>query len=147
MSTKKSKKPNVYSYKCDIYPTKLDIMFDINHIDFMNETYGWAEDPESKFIADDSDHYGSTYDLLYNKNNYYKTVLVVFDGIPKPPQMAHEAFHVMNGIFKSVDLEFNCSKHTGNEHLAYIIEWAVKCMCDAIEKEKKCKKKNLKTSK
>ena len=69
MSTKKSKKPNVYSYKCDIYPTKLDIMFDINCIDFMNETYGWAEDPESKFIADDSDHYGSTYDLLYNKNN------------------------------------------------------------------------------
>ena len=144
---KKLKKPNVYSYKCDIYHTKLDIMFDIHHIDFMNDIYGWMEDPKAEFIADDSDHYGSTYDLLYNKNDYYKTVLVVFDGIPNPPQMAHEAFHVMNGIFKDVDLEFNCSKHTGNEHLAYIIEWAVKCMCDAIEKEKKCKKKNSKISK
>ena len=78
---------------------------------------------------------------MYNKNTGYKTILVVFDGIPKPAQMAHEAFHVMNGIFKEVDLEFNYSKNTGNEHLAYIIEWAVKCMCDAIEKEKKCKKK------
>ena len=46
MSTKKSKKPNVYSYKCDIYPTKLDIMFDINYIDFMNDTYAWSDDPE-----------------------------------------------------------------------------------------------------
>ena len=54
--------------------------------------------------------------------------------------MAHEAFHVMNGVFKSVDLEFNCSKSTGNEHLAYLIEWAVKCMCDAVEKKKKHRK-------
>lgn len=141
---KKLKKSNVYSYTCDIYPTKLDIMFDINNIEYMNNTYGWGEDPEATFIADNDDQYGSTYDLLYNKIDNYKTILVVFDGIPNPPQMAHEAFHVMNGIFKSVDLEFNYSKNTGNEHLAYIIEWAVKCMCDAIEKEKKCKRKKTK---
>lgn len=147
MSMKKLKKPNVYSYKCDIYPTKLDIIFDIDCIDFLNATYGWGEAPDASFVQDEGDHYGMTYDLLYNKIDMHKTVLVVFDGIPKPPQMAHEAFHVMNGIFKSVNLEFNCSKNTGNEHLAYIIEWAVKCMCDAIEKEKKCKKKNSKISK
>lgn len=147
MSMKKLKKPNVYSYRCDIYPTKLDIIFDIDCIDFLNATYGWGEAPDASFVQDDDDNYGMTYDLLYNKIDMHKTVLVVFDGIPKPPQMAHEAFHVMNGIFKSVNLEFNCSKNTGNEHLAYIIEWAVKCMCDAIEKEKKCKKKNSKISK
>lgn len=144
MNMKKLKKPNVYSYKCDIYPTKLDIMFDIDCIDFLNTTYGWNESPDASFVQDDDDCYGTTYDLLYNKIDMYKTVLVVFDGIPKPSQMAHEAFHVMNGIFKSVNLEFNCSKNTGNEHLAYIIEWAVECMCDAIEKEKKCKKKKTK---
>lgn len=147
MSMKKLKKPNVYSYRCDIYPTKLDIIFDIDCIDFLNATYGWGEAPDASFVQYDDDHYGMTYDLLYNKIDMHKTVLVVFDGIPSPPQMAHEAFHVMNGIFKDVDLEFNCSKHTGNEHLAYIIEWTVKCMCDAIEKEKKCKKQNSKTSK
>lgn len=141
MNTKKLKKPNVYSYKCDIYPTKLDIIFDINCIEYLNDTYGWADDPDALFVQDNDDHYGSTYDLLYNKFDMYKTILVVFDGIPSSPQMAHEAFHVANGILKSVDLEFNYSKNTGNEHLAYIIEWAVKCMCDAIEKEKKCKKK------
>ncbi len=144
MSMKKLKKPNVYSYKCDIYPTKLDIIFDIDCIDFLNATYGWGEAPDASFVQDGDDHYGMTYDLLYNKIDMHKTVLVVFDGIPNPPQMAHEAFHVMNGIFKDIDLEFNCSKNTGNEHLAYIIEWAVKCMCDAIEKEKKCKKKKTK---
>lgn len=144
MNTKKLKKPNVYSYKCDIYPTKLDIMFDINCIEYLNNTYGWEYAPDALFVQDDDDHYGSTYDLLYNKLDMYKTILVVFDGIPAPPQMAHEAFHVANGILKSVDLEFNYSKNTGNEHLAYIIEWAVKCMCDAIEKEKKCKKKKTK---
>lgn len=144
MSMKKLKKPNVYSYRCDIYPTKLDIIFDIDCIDFLNATYGWGEAPDASFVQDNDDYYGMTYDLLYNKIDMHKTVLVVFDGIPKPPQMAHEAFHVMNGIFKSVNLEFNCSKNTGNEHLAYIIEWAVKCMCDAIEKEKKCKKKKTK---
>ena len=138
---KKLKKPNTYSYTCDIYPTKLDIMFDINSIEYMNNTYGWIEDPEAMFVADGGDQYGSTYDLLYNKIDNCKTILVVFDGIPSPPQMSHEAFHVMNGIFKSIDLEFNYNKNAGNEHLAYIIEWAVKCMCDAIEKEKKCKKK------
>lgn len=137
----KKQNTRVYSYDCNVYPTKLDIMFDINKIDYMNDNYAWTKDPDAKFILDDDDQYGSTYDLLYNKNTGYKTILVVFDGIPAPQQMAHEAFHVMNGIFKDVDLEFNCSKNTGNEHLAYIIEWAVKCMCDAIEKEKKCKKK------
>ena len=137
----KKQNTRVYSYDCSVYPTKLDIMFDINEIDYMNDNYAWAKDPDAKFISDDRDQYGSTYDLLYNKNTGYKTILVVFDGIPKPEQMAHEAFHVMNGIFKDVDLEFNYSKNTGNEHLAYIIEWAVKCMRDAIEKEKKCKKK------
>lgn len=137
----KKQNTRVYSYDCSVYPTKLDIMFDINEIDYMNDNYAWAKDPDAKFILDDGDQYGSTYDLLHNKNTGYKTILVVFDGIPKPEQMAHEAFHVMNGIFKDVDLEFNYSKNTGNEHLAYIIEWAVKCMRDAIEKEKKCKKK------
>lgn len=137
----KKQNTRVYSYDCSVYPTKLDIMFDINEIDYMNDNYAWAKDPDAKFISDDGDQYGSTYDLLYNKNTGYKTILVVFDGIPKSEQMAHEAFHVMNGIFKDVDLEFNYGKNTGNEHLAYIIEWAVKCMCDAIEKEKKCKKK------
>ena len=143
----KKQNTRVYSYDCNVYPTKLDIMFDIDEIDYMNDNYAWTKDPDAKFISDDDDQYGSTYDLLYNKNTGYKTILVVFDGIPKPAQMAHEAFHVMNGIFKDVDLEFNCSKNTGNEHLAYIIEWAVKCMRDAIEKEKKCKKQNSKTSK
>jgi hypothetical protein len=119
-------------------------MFDINCIEYLNDTYGWADAPDALFVQDDDDHYGSTYDLLYNKLDMYKTILVVFDGIPSSPQMAHEAFHVANGILKSVDLEFNYSKNTGNEHLAYIIEWAVKCMCDAIEKEKKCKKKKTK---
>lgn len=138
---KKLKKPNVYSYKCDIYPTCLDIMFDINRVDYMNNTYGWINDPEAVFVQDNDDQYGSTYDLLYNKTNNYKTILVCFNGIPTAPQMAHEAFHVMGGIFKDVDLEYNYSNNTGNEHLAYIIEWAVKCMCDAIEKEKKCRKK------
>ena len=118
---KKLKKPNTYSYTCDIYPTKLDIMFDINSIEYMNNTYGWMEDPEAMFVADGGDQYGSTYDLLYNKIDNCKTILVVFDGIPNPPQMAHEAFHVMNGIFKSIDLEFNHNKNAGNEHLAYII--------------------------
>lgn len=144
---KKLKKPNIYSYKCDVYPTKLDIMFDTNTIDYMNATYGWTRDPEAVFVSDDGDQYGSTYDLLYNKNTSEKTILVVFDGVPSPPQMAHEAFHVMNGILKDVDLEFNYSKTAGNEHIAYLIEWAVKCMCDAIEKEKKCKKKSSKISK
>ena len=143
----KKQNTRVYSYNCDIYPTKLDIMFDINEIDYMNDNYAWRKDPESKFILDDDDQYGMTYDLLYNKKTGYKTILVVFDGIPAPQQMAHEAFHVMNGIFKDVDLEFNYNKNTSNEHLAYLIEWAVKCMCDAIEKEKKCKKQNSKTSK
>lgn len=143
----KKQNTRVYSYNCDIYPTKLDIMFDINEIDYMNDNYAWRKDPESKFILDDDDQYGMTYDLLYNKKTGYKTISVVFDGIPAPQQMAHEAFHVMNGIFKDVDLEFNYSKNTSNEHLAYLIEWAVKCMCDAIEKEKKCKKQNSKTSK
>lgn len=144
---KKLKKPNVYSYKCDVYPTNLDIIFNIDCIDYMNATYGWTKDPEACFIADDDDSYGSTYDLLYNKNTNYKTILVVFDGIPNSPQMAHEAFHVANGVFKSVGLEFNNSQTAGNEHIAYLIEWAVKCMCDSIEKEKKCKKKNSKISK
>lgn len=143
----KKQNTRVYSYDCSVYPTKLDIMFDINNIDYMNDNYAWESDPECKFVFDDDDQYGSTYDLLYNKKTKHKTILVVFDGIPSPSQMAHEAFHVMNGIFKSVDLEFNYSKTTGNEHLAYIIEWVVKCMCDAVEKEKKCKKQNSKTSK
>ncbi len=137
----KKQNTRVYSYDCSVYPTKLDIMFDINNIDYMNNNYAWESDPECKFVFDDDDQYGLTYDLLYNKKTKHKTILVVFDGIPSPPQMAHEAFHVMNGVFKSVDLEFNYSKSTGNEHLAYIIEWAVKCMCDAIEKEKKYRKK------
>lgn len=141
---KKQKKPNVYSYKCDVYPTCLDIIFDINQIDYMNATYGWTKDPEANFVADERDMYGSTYDLLYNKNTSEKTILVVFDGIPTPPEMAHEAFHVMNGIFKDVDLEFNNSQIAGNEHIAYLIEWAVRCMCNAIEKEKQCKKKKIK---
>lgn len=141
---KKTKKPNVYSYDCSIYPTKLDIIFDIDQIDYLNDNYGWGNNPEAEFVREDSDMYGCTYDLLYNKNNCMKTILVVFDGIPKPQQMAHEAFHVMNGILKSVDLEFNFSDNAGNEHLAYLIEWAVSCMCDAIEKEKKCKKKKTK---
>ena len=103
MNTKKLKKPNVYSYKCDIYPTKLDIIFDINCIEYLNDTYGWEDAPDALFVQDDDDHYGSTYDLLYNKLDMYKTLLVVFDGIPSPPQMAHEAFHVANGILKSVE--------------------------------------------
>lgn len=141
---KKLKKPNVYLYKCDVYPTTLDIMFDMHQIDYMNATYAWMRDPEATFVSDNDDQYGSTYDLLYNKNTGYKTILVVFDGMPNAPQMAHEAFHVANGIFKAVDLEFNNSQTAGNEHIAYLIEWAVKCMCDAIEKEKKCKKKKTK---
>ena len=119
---KKLKKPNVYSYKCDIYPTYLDIIFNIDCIDYINATYGCINDPDCRFIADDDDVYGNTYDLLYNKNTNYKTILVAFDGIPKSPQMAHEAFHVANGVFKSVGLEFNNSQTTGNEHIAYIIE-------------------------
>ena len=137
----KKRKPNVYSYACDIYPTCLDVMFDIDTIDYMNDTYGWTENPYAEFVQDDDDRYGATYDLLYNKNNSKKTILVVSDGIPSAPQMAHEAFHVMNGIYKDIDLEFNNGRSAGNEHIAYIIEWAVRCMCDAIEKEKKCKKK------
>lgn len=144
MNTKKLKKPNVYSYTCDIYPTKLDIIFDIKCIEYLNNTYGWEEAPDATFVEDNDDQYGSTYDLLYNKETMLKTILVVFDGIPSPPQMAHEAFHVANGILKSIDLEFNYSKSAGNEHIAYIIEWAVKCMCDAIEKEKKAKSKTKK---
>ena len=78
MNTKKLKKPNVYSYKCDIYPTKLDIMFDINCIEYLNDTYCWEDDPDALFVQDDDDHYGSTYDLLYNKLDMYKTILCTY---------------------------------------------------------------------
>lgn len=93
-----------------LYPTKLDIIFDIKCIEYLNNTYGWEEAPDAAFVEDEGDHYGSTYGLLYNKETMLKTILVVFDGIPNPPQMAHEAFHVANGILKSIDLEFNYSK-------------------------------------
>lgn len=116
-------------------------MFDISRVDYMNDNYAWQSDPEATFVQDDSDPYGLTYDLLFNRKTNQRTILVVFDGIPNPPQMAHEAFHVMNGILKEVDLGFDFGNNAGNEHMAYIIEWAVNCMCKAIEKEKKCKKK------
>lgn len=135
------KKPNVYSHKCDIYPIQLDVIFDIDCIEYLNSTYGWVENPEASFVKEDTDAYGLTYDLLYNKNTNKRTVLVVFDGIPKPAQMAHESFHIMNAVMKEVGLDIDLGRHAGNEHLAYIIEWAVECICESIDKEKKCKKK------
>lgn len=116
-------------------------MFDTNQIEYMNNTYCDINNPDAIFYKSPEDAYGSTYDLLKNKETGCNTILVVFDGLPHEPEMAHESFHVMNGILKYVDLEFNFSKTAGNEHLAYIIEWSVKCICNAIEKEKKCKKK------
>lgn len=135
------KKPKVYSYKCDIYPIQLDIIFDIDCIEYLNSTYCWVEDPEASFVKDENDAYGMTYDLLYNRNTNKRTVLVIFDGIPEPPQMAHEAFHVMNAVMKEVELDIDPGRHAGNEHLAYIIEWAVNCMCESIDEDEKCKKK------
>lgn len=54
----KKQNTRVYSYDCSVYPTKLDIMFDINNIDYMNNNYAWESDPECKFVFDD-DQYGS----------------------------------------------------------------------------------------
>lgn len=139
---KKLKNPNVYSYECSIYPETLDILFEQDCVDYINHTYLWQKDPEATFQADDyTGSFGVTYDLLYNRANGKRTVLVMFDGIPNIPQMVHEAFHAMNGIFKDVNLEFNFSDSASNEHLAYLIQWIVSCMCDAMEKEKKCRKK------
>lgn len=138
---KKLKQPNVYSYECSVYPVELDILFDTSRIDYLNTTYSWPKDPDAVFDYEDSDAYGYTYDQLMNNTTHKRTVLVVFDGIPNAPQMAHESFHVMNGIFKEVGLEFNYGYSAGNEHLAYLIQWSVECMCDAVNKEKKCKKK------
>jgi hypothetical protein len=138
---KKLKQPNVYSYKCSVYPVNLDVIFDAHQADYLNSKYYWSQDPEATFVYEDDNAYGATYDLVATKDTNIRTVLVVFDGIPNAPQMSHEAFHVMNGIFKEVGLEFNTSTRASNEHLAYLIEWAVECMCIAADKEKKCKKK------
>lgn len=119
-------------------------MFETNQVDFLNTNYGCVKNLDATFDYEDQNAYGYTYDYLFNKKTDKNTVLVIFDGIPNIPQMAHEAFHVMNGIFKYVDLEFNYGDNAGNEHLAYLIEWAVDCMCDAVEKEKKLKKKSSK---
>lgn len=39
----KKQNTRVYSYDCSVYPTKLDIMFDINNIDYMNDNYAWEK--------------------------------------------------------------------------------------------------------
>lgn len=137
------KKSKIYSYKCDIYPVTLDIICTADCIEQINSTYEYAGDSSIK-LEHDTDMYGCTYDRLFNKNTDERTILVVANGYMTPAQMAHEAFHVMNGVLKIVDLDFNFSRNASNEHLSYIISWAVECMCDAQNNDKKCKKKKTK---
>lgn len=135
------KKPKIYSYNQAIYPVKLDVIFDDIDEDTLNKLYGWASNPTVKLECDAINKFGDTYDDLYNKKTHSRTILVLFYEEPTVECIAHEAFHVMNGVMKAADLEFDADESAGNEHLAYLLQWIVYSISNALEEHKKSKKK------
>ena len=124
---KKIKNNQVHRFSMDIYPLQLDVVINPTK-DFIESNYEYYDQkenvkfPEMPWVA-------YAYRAANLKTKDY-TMLVMFNPDYKitPETMAHEASHVADYTWSHI-----CENSIGKEAHAYLVEWVVKCMCQAIK--------------
>ena len=122
----------IFKYDPVIYPVKLHVAFSPN-LKFAWEGYRRGDGTCLKGEWEERVK-AYTFSNVKEVETGKHVVLVVFRSKKAAtiPTIAHEAKHVADFIFEDIGMTFlTCEPH------AYLLEWAVKCMLDALKRRPK----------
>lgn len=135
----KKNKLKIYEYSNEIYPQELFVCFNPTEQQ-INDNFGYTEYDSAHLVGLGKQTFGCTYGSIFSRNNDKIGVLVAFNGKPDISEIAHEATHVLDEMMSYIGLEY-VSENNNNEHMAYLMQWIVKNINDAVTAEFSKKKK------
>ena len=136
----KNSKLKIYKYHNDVYPRTVYVCFNPTEKQ-INDNFGYTEDSSCHLTGLDKNSFGCTYGSLFNRIDDRLGVLVAFNGKPAIDEIAHEATHVLDEIMSDLGLEY-VPNNNANEHMAYLMQWIVRSINDAVTAEYSKKKKS-----